>query len=97
MEYVVFFGILFGLPILIAKRNLMSSSNPADAAVTFFVLSWFVFLAGWWIGAESEKSKIKWDLYCNERSDGSTVCVFPRQDSEARAPRNSGTGKYNDD
>ncbi|WP_107803523.1 hypothetical protein [Nitrosomonas oligotropha] len=72
----------------------MSSSNPVDAAFTFFALSWFVFFAGWQIGVGLENDKIKWDLYCKERYDGSTVCVFP-QDPEA-APRRSRTEKYND-
>lgn len=94
MEYVVVFGLLFGLPILIAKKNLMSSSNPIDAAFTFFALSSFVFVAGCWFGAENENSKVRWDLYCEESSNGSTVCIFP-PDLEA-APRNSRTEKYNE-
>lgn len=90
MESFVYFGIVFGIPILIAKKNLMSSSNPVDAAFTFFVLAWFVFFAGWQIGVGLEKDKIKWDLYCKERYDGSAVCVFP-QDPEAAPRRNNRT------
>ena len=73
----------------------MSSSNPTDAAFTFFVLSWFAFSAGWRIGVENENKKIRWDLYCKESSNGSTTCIFP-QDLEAAIPGNSKTGNFNE-
>lgn len=40
MEYIVIFGLLFGLPILVAKKNLMSSSNLP------MLLSHFLYLRG---------------------------------------------------